>query len=122
MGPWWTNYEVGMSVDHTVDWGQYFSRIKERCPWSYAAWHRDLIKITDWVGEVHPLDHYQARMYIVPKDLDVVEIANSLNHGEDEWLYSYPSYGEFATPVTVLIQQNRAMLSQLRENLGVEEG
>jgi hypothetical protein len=60
-------------------------------------------------------------MYIVPEGMDVIEIANSLNHGDDEWLYSYPSYGEFATPVTVLIQQNRAMLSDLRQKLGVEE-
>jgi len=39
---------------------------------------------------------------------------------ECEWLYSYPGYGEFATPVKVLIQQNRSTLNNLRSQLGVE--
>lgn len=108
-------------MNEAIDWSKYFLHIKERCPWGYAAWNRGLIEVVDWSGESVPLGQYQARMYLVPEQEDIVELANSLNHGEDEWLYSYPSYGEFATPVPVLIQQNRAMLSKLREKLGVEE-
>jgi hypothetical protein len=36
---------------------------------------------------------------------------------ESEWLYSYPGYGEYATPVSVLIQQNRKELTRLRTQL-----
>jgi hypothetical protein len=48
-------------------------------------------------------------------------LAKALDHGEDEWLFSYPKYGEYATPVKVLIQQNRARLSQLRTQLESSE-
>jgi hypothetical protein len=36
---------------------------------------------------------------------------------ESEWLFSYPGYGDYATPVKVLIQQDRARLGKLREQL-----
>ena len=39
---------------------------------------------------------------------------------ECEWLFSYPGYGDYATPVSVLIQQDRSTLTKLRSQLGVE--
>jgi hypothetical protein len=54
-------------------------------------------------------------MYIVNAPNETVEaLAASWDQGEDEWLFSYPGYGDYATPVKVLIQQNRAQLNQLR--------
>jgi hypothetical protein len=44
--------------------------------------------------------------------------AQELDHGEYEWLFSYPGYGEFATPVGVLIQQDRKVLNDLRTKHG----
>jgi hypothetical protein len=54
---------------------------------------------------------------IEASDQEVEALAVALDHGEDEWLFSYPGYGEFATPVSVLIQQNRKQLNDLRSRL-----
>ena len=68
-----------------------------------------------WEGKVLPLGDYKARMYIVDASDKVVEaMAQELDEGEYEWLFSYPSYGEYATPVKVLIQQDRAELTRIR--------
>jgi hypothetical protein len=76
------------------------------------------IHITEYTGEIWPLGDYEARMYIVHAPDETVEaLAQALDHGLDEWLFSYPGYGEFATPVSVIIQQNRARLAELRSKL-----
>lgn len=108
-----------MDANHqSVDWYQYFKSIRAECPWSYRAYLRGEIHITEYTGEVWPLGEYQARVYVVSDhSLNVEALAQALDHGEDEWLFSYPGYGEFATPVTVIIQQNRQKLSQLREQI-----
>jgi hypothetical protein len=59
-------------------------------------------------------------MYILDLPDNIVEaMAEELdsNDQESEWLFSYPGYGEFATPVKVLIQQNRKQLNDLRNRL-----
>jgi hypothetical protein len=59
-------------------------------------------------------------MYILDLPDNIVEaMAEELdcNDQECEWLFSYPGYGEFATPVKVLIQQNRKQLNDLRNRL-----
>jgi hypothetical protein len=99
----------------SVDWGEYFARIKTQCPWSYAAWQKGLIDVVQWEGDVLPLHPFSARVYLVDaSDTEVELLADALDHGEYEWLFSYPGYGDFATPVTVLIQQDRATLARLR--------
>lgn len=101
------------------NWDEYFSSIREQCPWSYSAWLRGQIDIVAWQGQVLPLGGYQARMYTVDTSNQIVEkMAEELDEGEYEWLFSYPGYGEYATPETVLIQQSRAMLTRLREKHG----
>ena len=98
------------------DWDAYFCSIREQCPWSYSAWLRGQIDIVAWEGKVLPLDGYQARMYTVDTSKEIVEkMSEELDEGEYEWLFSYPSYGIYATPETVLIQQSRATLTRLRE-------
>jgi hypothetical protein len=107
----------------SVNWYDYFKSIREECPWSYAAYLKGQIDIVEYQGVRIPLGDYQARMYIVSApDSTVVAIAQGLDYddSECEWLYSYPGYGEFATPVSVLIQQNRSQLKNLRQQLGVE--
>ncbi len=96
-------------------WADYFYKIREQCPWSLAAWNKGEIDIVAWTGEVLPLAGYQARVYIVQgTDDEVKALAKELDYGECEWLYSFPGYGPFATPDKVLIQQDRAELTRLR--------
>jgi hypothetical protein len=96
-------------------WADYFYKIREQCPWSLAAWNKGEIDIVAWTGEVLPLSGYQARVYIVQgTNEEVKALAKELDHGECEWLYSFPGYGPFATPDKVLIQQDRAELTRLR--------
>ena len=97
------------------EWGEYFAEIKRECPWSYAAWLRGQIDITEWTGEIKPLGDMQARVYTISaSDEDVEKLAQELDQGEYEWLFSYPGYGPFATPEAVLIQQDRSVLAELR--------
>lgn len=99
----------------SVNWAGYFARIQTQCPWSFAAWQKGLIDVAQWEGDVLPLHPFSARVYLVDvSDKEVEELAQALDHGEYEWLFSHPGYGEFATPVSVLIQQDRATLTHLR--------
>lgn len=103
----------------SVNWYSYFKSIRTECPWSYSAYVNGQIMIEPWQGEVKPLGNYLARVYTVDTDRSAEALAASLDHGEDEWLFSYPGYGEFASPVPILIQQNRELLAKLRRNLSV---
>lgn len=103
-----------------VDWAQYFEDINSVCPWSKAAWANGRIDIVIWRKEVLPLDNYLARVYLVdlnPRRLK--KLANQLEeHSEiDEWLWSHPRYKGYSAPVPILIQQNRAVLEQIRTKI-----
>lgn len=102
----------------SVDWSEYFNRIKPVCPWSWAAWQRGEI----WLGKFSkplPLDLYQARVYqfrdITPRRLKKIAQKLDESDSESEWLWSHPRYRHNSTPVPVLIQQNRARLNKIRE-------
>jgi hypothetical protein len=104
----------------SVDWWAYFKSIRTQCPWSYVAYNKGLIDIVTYSGVTVPLGLYEARMYVVNVPNATVEsLAAGLDYSdtECEWLYSYPGYGEYATPVSVLIQQNRRVLNDLRKHL-----
>lgn len=106
----------------SVNWLEYFESIQKECPWSLRAYKQNLIDIVNWIDSdtIEPLEHFQARMYIVDLPDNIVEaMANELDcqDQECEWLFSYPGYGEFATPVKVLIQQNRKELNSIRSRL-----
>ena len=105
----------------SVDWLSYFKSIRSECPWSYAAWLKGQIDIQQWHQhiEIKPLGEFQARMYTVDYPNAVVEaMAEELDSKDTvhEWLFSYPGYGDYATPVAVLIQQNRQQLNDLRKH------
>jgi hypothetical protein len=104
----------------SVDWYAYFKSIREECPWSYAAYLKGKIDIKEYEGVRLPLGDYSARMYIITApDATVVAIADGFDYEdkEYEWLYSYPGYGDYATPVSVLIQQSRVELNAIRTRL-----
>jgi hypothetical protein len=106
----------------SVNWLEYFESIQQECPWSLRAYKSGAISIEHWsdTDTLEPLGNYQARMYIVDLPDNIVEaMATKLDCDDQdcEWLFSYPGYGEFATPVKVLIQQNRKQLNDLRSRL-----
>jgi hypothetical protein len=99
-------------------WGDYFYRIKEQCPWSWAAWNKGNIEIVPWQGSAIPLGSLEARVYTVNlANSELEQLAHDLDEGECEWLYSHSGAGPWATPVPVLIQQDRAELARLRNKL-----
>ena len=103
----------------SVDWGKYFLSIQKECPWSIVAWTKGKIDIAQWSGKVLDLGLYRARVYTV-KNINrrrLKKIAKLLDQGSCEWLWSYPGYGSFATPVPVLIQQDRQTLNDIRKRL-----
>ena len=102
----------------SVDWLAYFKSIRSECPWSLPAYEKGLIDIVDYTGQALPLGKYHARVYVITAPDETVEaICAGLNYGSDEWLFSYPGYGPFATPVSILIQQDRKTLAELRAKL-----
>ena len=101
-----------------VDWSRYFKDIKTQCPWSWQAWQQKHIDIVDWRGDIIALGQFQARVYVCDVTGEKLEsLADSLDSESetDEWLFSYPGYGRWATPVPVLIQQDRIRLKELRD-------
>jgi len=105
----------------SVDWYSYFKSIRVECPWAYTAYLNGKIKIQEYTGSVEPLGDLEARVYVINEPDDSVEaICQGLNHGEDEWLFSYPGYGPFASPVSILIQQDRSRLRELRQKINAD--
>lgn len=107
----------------SVDWLEYFQSIQRECPWSLRAYTEGKLDIVEYQGLNIPLGDFHARMYVISAPDHTVEaIADMWNRADSEceWLYSYPGYGEFATPVSVLIQQDRARLKNLRSKLSTE--
>lgn len=105
-----------------VNWLEYFESIQQECPWSLAAYLKGKIDVVEWQPGVAiaGLGAYSARMYIMDHPDNIVEAMAKELDTQDvacEWLYSYPGYGEYATPVSVLIQQDRRKLNQLRSQL-----
>ena len=113
----WVEDAVVVRNHQSVDWGLYFLKIKAVCPWSYAAWQRGQIDIV-YTRTIKPLGDYAARVYAI--DLTkrrLKKLAKLRDHGLDEWLWSHPEYGVYATPVPCLIQQDRAKLNSIRKQL-----
>ena len=115
--------EAKAKSHQSVDWYQYFKSIRTECPWSYAAYVKGQIDIVSYQGTSIPLGDYAARMYLVSApDATVSALAEMWDRADPncEWLYSHPGYGDYATPVAVLIQQNRQQLNDLRQSLAHE--
>ena len=105
----------------SVNWSEYFLSITKQCPWSTVAWAKGKIDIKSWQGSdcILSLGDFRARMYTV-KNLNkrkLKKLCKQLDHGDCEWLWSYPGYGPYATPCAVLIQQSRQELNDIRKHL-----
>jgi hypothetical protein len=101
----------------SVNWDNYFFKIKEVCPWSLVAWHKGKIDIVQ-TKEILPLGDYRARIYVF--DLTrrrLKKLCKQRDQGEYEWLWSHPAYGKNGTPFACLIQQNRQELNQIRSKI-----
>ena len=108
-------------VQDEVDWTAYFKHIQPVCPWSGAAWKKGEIKVKYWHGVIEELESNQAIIYICKgynrrrlKKL-CKKIDASLKY---EWLWSEPTHGDYASPVPILIQQDRRKLFDLRFDTG----
>ncbi len=104
-----------------VDWEKYFQHIKPVCPWSGAAHKKGEIKIREWSGEVEPLGKNQAIVYVCPKynRRRLKKLHKKIDNSPVyEWLWSEPTNGPNASPVPVLIQQDKRKLFDLRFDTG----
>jgi hypothetical protein len=110
---------VDKAADLAAEWHEYFYRIRQQCPWSWAAWQQGQISIHRWQGRVIELGDQAARIYTVKLNRRRLKrLAQQLDLDPvTEWLWSEPSYGPMATPVPVLIQQDRRRLTELRNRL-----
>ena len=113
--------KVEKEADVEVNWNQYFASIVSVCPWSKAYWAKQKIDICDWTGELKHLGDYVARVYKFANasDYKLNKLMKQFNkeREDEEWLYSHPKHGGHSTPVPVLIQQDFALLSKIREGL-----
>jgi hypothetical protein len=109
-----------MVADAAVDWLKYFTQINSVCPWSLSYYRKNGIDIVEGLT-VEPLGDLAARIYLVPrmKIRLLKKRAGSLERTRPNelWFFSYPGYGEYATPVRCLIQQDRNKLETIRNNL-----
>jgi len=108
-------------AEEKVDWEAYFKKIKPVCPWSYVAYKKGQIKITKWQGNPDLLGDNQAIVYIVPNTnrRRLKKLAQKLDTSlEYEWLWSEPTNGDYASPIPILIQQDRRKLFDLRFDTG----
>jgi len=121
-----------------VNWLNYFQRIRPVCPWSYKAFMREGIHIFEYQpnlfnvwrqtfhtrrqhGQPQPEAYvYTAEGYDSEYLENLTEQYNALDDG-CEYLWSHPSHGGDSTPIPVIIQQDRATLTDLRLRVGYEE-
>ena len=113
--------EDDRSVLDEDSWTKYFKKISNVCPWSLEAWNNNEIRVFEEFKEVRPLVGKKAHLYLLPtfSDDDLYELAEELDnlYEEYEFLWSHPDFtkgGNRATPVPVLIQQDRQLLEYLR--------
>ncbi len=104
-----------------TDWCKYFNTIKPVCPWSYSAYKKQEIHITNWRSHILELDSYQARIYIAkhhkPRQLKKMSDRFNREREWEEWLWSHPDFGFNSAPVACFIQQDRATLDKIRTQI-----
>lgn len=110
-----------MVNDHqSVDWLEYFQRIKTVCPWSLAAYQQGRIDFVKWQGQPKAIDNWSARIYTTKLNRRrLKKLCQQLDREDHEcaWLWSCKGYGPFATEIAILIQQPRPILELLRQKI-----
>jgi hypothetical protein len=106
-----------------VNWLEYYKGIRSVCPWSYRSYVMGGIITIPYNGNT--FDTYATSFEVcesregVKTDCFVYVCDNK----SPEWLYSTPDDDDEgnATPVPVIIQQRKAQLQQLREQVGYND-
>ena len=111
-------------------WVKYFAKIRGVCPWSYNLMDKILVVetpencINTW-SSIFKSSNHEAFVYKFPKaSVEWLKAkCDELNAAQEhsEWLWSHPTEGGDSTPSPVLIQQNRARLTELRNKIGYED-
>lgn len=107
-------------MDAEVNWNQYFEGIQTQCPWSWSAWRKGKINLTEWRGDAWPLGSWSARVYIcnlTPRQLQLLHDDLNDEWEEYEFLWSHPSYSGHSTPQPCIIQQDAVELEHIRAHL-----
>ena len=125
-----------------VDWLEYYTGIRSVCPWSYRSYvmggiitipysssNFDTFATSFNVCESREGVKTDCFVYVCdnksPEWLEakVKELQSVDKYKESEWLYSTPDDDDEgnATPVPVIIQQRKAELNKLREQVGYHD-
>ena len=131
-------------ADHPkeVDWLEYYKGIQSVCPWSYRSYIMGGIITIPYnsitfnsyasaFSQCKSRDEVSTDCFVYvcegksPTWLEakVKQLQSVDKYKESEWLYSTPDDDDEgnATPVPVIIQQRKAQLTQLREQVGYYE-
>ena len=108
-------------------WFDYFNSIKKYCPWSFESYCKDRILITQFDKDILELNEqnwslkqWDAIVYTSQLSVDDLdEFCEKQNESQNtcEYLWSHPDYtkgGNRQTHCPVIIQQDRAQLTELR--------
>lgn len=125
-----------------VNWLEYYKGIRSVCPWSYRSYIMGGIITIPYTSSNFDTfatvfknckseDGIQTDcfVYVCPDkspqwlEAKVKECQSVDKWNDSEWLYSTPDDDDEgnATPVPVIIQQRKAQLAQLREQVGYNE-
>ena len=111
------------------NWLTYFHSIKNVCPWSYESYKKGRIYITEFIEakvieteQNWNMDNYDAVVYLTDMPVDQLDkFVKKRNRKQTscEYLWSHPKFtkgGNRQTNQPIVIQQDRAFLTELREN------
>ena len=114
-----------------ASWLTYFHSIKDVCPWSYNSYKRGRILITDFkkdkvikTEQSWNMDNYDAVVYITNMSVNKLDkFVEKRNRKQKlcEYLWSHPNFtkgGSRQTMQPIIIQQDRAFLTELRNKRG----
>lgn len=117
-----------------VNWEEYYARIRSVCPWSYKAFMNDKILVWEtptktWktISGTFDSTDYEAFVYVfdnaTPDELDNRVTEMNAYRPNSEFLWSHPkadSGDGNSTDIPVIIQQDKKVLTDLREKLNGE--
>ena len=105
-------------------WADYFESIRTVCPWSLAAYRKGKIRFTQGITPTLLLGEYSAIVYCNDFSAHQLEkIAEQLNlsYAEYEFFWSHPSEGGNSAPEPCIIQQDYALIENIRASLNAHE-
>ena len=110
------------------NWLTYFHSIKNVCPWSYESYKKGRIYITEFTEpkvieteQSWSMDKYDAIVYLTDMSVNKLDkFVEERNNSQNscEYLWSHPKFtkgGNRQTSQPIVIQQDRAFLTELRE-------